>query len=495
MLRLSLTSLPAVALLLAASLGAQSDPAQLAEQGKQAMAAGRFDEAAKVWGALSAQIPNNPGLLLNQGMALAMAGRDAEALGPLKQATTLADDIFPAFLFLGGSYLKLQRPAEAIAPLERALELQPDYVQARGMLAEALTDLGRARQALPHQRKLVEADSQNPAAWAGLIQSYDALAAREFEALEKSAPESPWMLRLVADTRLSQQQYPSAFFLYREALNRAPEMRGLHAAVAEIYRRTDRVEWAAGEVEKEAALGAPDCGSPNPECNFLTGKLDAVANAGGDTPEARYWRARAYGALAVGAFGKLEALPASAAKHDITGRLLAEQKRHADAAAEWKKALALAPGDPGFEAAYAMQLFLSGDVVEARPLLEKQLAAAPQDPQWNFFLGDIHLREQEPEKAAPLLEKAVAADPQLMPAHHALGRALMAMDQPKEAIPHLQAALESDQDGSLHYQLAQAFIRTGRRDEARAPLTKSQQLRQAAEARQADAQSMEITAP
>jgi predicted Zn-dependent protease len=303
------------------------------------------------------------------------------------------------------------------------------------------------------------------------------------------------MLRLVADTRLSQQQYPSAFFLYREALNRAPEMRGLHAAVAEIYRRTDRAEWAEAETKQEAALGSPDCAAASPECDFLAGKLDAVTNAKGDAPEARYWRARAYAALAVKAFSSLETLPASPAKHDITAQLLAQQKRHADAAAEWKKALALAPGEPGFEAAYAMQLFLAGDIVEARPLLEKQLAAAPGDAQWNFFLGDILLREQDPEKAASLLKKAVAADPQLLPAHHALGRALMALDLPEEAIPHLKAALDTDQDGSLHYQLAQAFIRTGRRDEARAPLAKSQELRQAAEARQSDAQSMEITAP
>lgn len=459
------------------------------------MAAGRFDEAAKVWRTLSEQIPNNPGLLLNEGMALAMAGQDAKAIAPLTKATTLADDVFPAYLFLGASYLKVGRPGDSIAPLEKALKLQPDHIPARGMLAEALITLGRAAAALPHQKKLVEADAQNPAAWAGLVQSYDALAAREFEALEKSAPESPWMLRLVADARLGQQQYPSAFFLYREALERAPEMRGLHAALAEIYRQTDRAEWAQAEAEKEAALGDADCAAAKAECDFLAGKLEAVAGAPGETPEARYWRARAYSGLAVQTFEKLEALPATPAKHDWIARLFAEQKRHDEAAAEWKKALELVPGDPTFEAGYAMQLFLAGNVTESRPLLEKLLAKAPNDPQWNFFLGDILLREQTPEEAAPLLKKAVAVDPNLMPAHHALGRALMAMDQPAEAIPHLRAALVSDQDGSLHYQLAQALIRTGKRDEARAPLAKSQELRAAAEARQADAQSMEISAP
>ena len=40
------------------------------------------------------------------------------------------------------------------------------------------------------------------------------------------------MVRLLADVRLSQKQYPSALYLYRMAIERAPDMRGLHHAIA-----------------------------------------------------------------------------------------------------------------------------------------------------------------------------------------------------------------------------------------------------------------------
>ena len=67
------------------------------------------------------------------------------------------------------------------------------------------------------------------------------------------------MLRLIADLRMAQQQYPSAFFLYQQALERDPKMRGLHAGLAEVYRRNGKQEWAALEESKEAAAGAADC--------------------------------------------------------------------------------------------------------------------------------------------------------------------------------------------------------------------------------------------
>src|SRR5256885_5308872 len=54
----------------------------------------------------------------------------------------------------------------------------------------------------------------------------------------------------------------SAFYLYRRALEKAPAMRGLHRAVAEIYRQTEHPDWANMEEEKEVSLPQPDCRTP-----------------------------------------------------------------------------------------------------------------------------------------------------------------------------------------------------------------------------------------
>jgi Flp pilus assembly protein TadD len=49
-----------------------------AGQGREAMAAGRFGEAAALYGAIVQALPNEPGMRMNLGMALSMAGRPKE---------------------------------------------------------------------------------------------------------------------------------------------------------------------------------------------------------------------------------------------------------------------------------------------------------------------------------------------------------------------------------------------------------------------------------
>ncbi len=487
--------IPLLVVLFCGGLAAQSDPAALAEQGRQALEAGRFDDAAGVYGRLVEMIPGNPGLLLNQGMALALAGRDAEAIPPLEQALAIETEIFPAWLFLGGSQLRLGRPERAVAPLREAVRLNAEDPQARQMLGEALSNLGRHREALQQWKALASATPEDPDVWGVMVQSYQALASEAFGALEKAAPESAFMIRLIADARLAQRQYPSALHLYRLALERDPEMRGLHASIAQLYRETDHADWAADEDRLEAALGPPSCEATPAECDFLAGKLDAAAGAKGEDPAALFWRAKAYAAMADRAFGKLNALPSSGRKHELAATLLADQQRFAEAANEWKQALAQEPRNPSYEAGYATQLYLARDSEAALPLIETLRARSPSDPQWNFFLGDLKLQALDAEGAVPLLEDAVAADASLLPAHHALGRAYMALQQPAKAIPHLQAALEIDQDGSLHYQLAQALIGLGRRDDAREPLEISRRMQEESRAVQEAAQQMEITGP
>jgi len=479
----------------AATLGAQTDPAALSQQGKQAMAEGRFAEAAAVYEQLVERIPNNPGLLLNLGMALHMTGRDEQAIPRFEQALAIAPDLFPALLFSSASRLRLGQTQKALEPLSKALRIEPKDPQVRRMLADAYTQLGRLREALPHRIELTKLAPDDPDAWAGLVQTYEALAADAFEALERQAPESAWMLRLVGDLRASQQQYPSAFYLYKEALARDDRMRGLHAGLAAIYEKTGRADWARVEAEREAEAPPPDCSAARLECAVAAGDLSAVAQAKTATPEEHFWRAKAASMLASQAFAQLESLPDSALQQELLASLLAEQGRHGESAAAWRRAQELAPGNPVYTQELATRLYFARKLDEALPLLEELAEKNPNEARWSFLLGDTHLQQQRVEQAIPLLERAVRQAPDLMPARHALGRAFMQAGEAQKAIPHLEAALEIDADGALHYQLAQAYIRTGRREEAAAPLAKYRELQQTQQAQLEAAQQMEITAP
>ena len=107
---------------LASAVPPPEELAAKAQQGKAAMAAGRFEEATALYGAIVRALPNEPGMLLNLGMALSMAGHPREALPHLQAALRLQPDLLPASLFLGASYVELAQPAKAVEPLAEVPE-------------------------------------------------------------------------------------------------------------------------------------------------------------------------------------------------------------------------------------------------------------------------------------------------------------------------------------------------------------------------------------
>ena len=107
------------------------------------MAAGRFDEAARLYAEIVRELPDEPGMRLNLGMALSMAGQPREALSHLETAARLRPGLLPAALFLGMTHMELGQPALAVDPLQRFVTAQPDHLEARQMLADAFLLLGR----------------------------------------------------------------------------------------------------------------------------------------------------------------------------------------------------------------------------------------------------------------------------------------------------------------------------------------------------------------
>jgi len=82
------------------------------------------------------------------------------------------------------------------------------------------------------------------------------------------------------------------------------------------------------------------------------------------------------------------------------------------------------------------------------------------------------------------LENAVQLSPELTGAHSALGRAYMSLGEAAKAIPHLKEGLSSDEDGSLHFQLSQAYQRTGQKELARRTLAQYQEITKAVQSEQ-----------
>jgi len=474
-------------LLLATKAASGDDLAVKAQRGKEAMAAGRFDEAAELYREVVKALPNEPGMQLNLGMAESMAGRPREALPHFRAAVKLKPDLMPAWLFLGATHMELGEPAPAVAPLQKVVAAQPENGQARQMLAEALLGLQRWEAAARQFRALADRAPEDPRAWHGLGRSYEGLLRASYDALTRAWPESPYVLLLTADALATQGKHANAFRLYREAADKQPRSREPREALARIYEQTGHRDWAATEREMAKRIGVRDCRARGDlECEFRSGRYAQVLAAARPmrTPEARYWSARAAQELAREAFARLGGLPPSAEAALLRAQVLGGEGRDVETAAELRQAVRSWPGDARLRRELAASLYRARDLDAARPLLEELLEQEPASAELAFMLGDAYLQQQQVEKAIPALESAVAIEPKLLPARAALGRAWMLNGDPARALPHLEAARESDQDGSLHYQLSRAYQAQGHAARAEEALRRSQELREAAQARE-----------
>jgi len=465
--------------LFGALLSAQSDElARAGQQAKEFMASGRFEQAIPLYEQILKALPGNTGVLLNLALAEHMAGHEREAIPHLEAVLKAQPNSVPALTSLAQARLALGESKLAIAPLEKLAAAEPKNLEVKGMLAAALLDAARFIEAAARYREVSNEAPDDPRAWYGLGMSYQGLAEGAFDRLQKRDPTSPYVTALVADTRVKRRQYRSAFFFYNETLKKLPGLHGVHAALADVYRKTGHADWAAAEDAKEAALPAPDCKAHPAECEFVAGHdVQLTQSKGPAAPaEALYWEAKAANELALQAFFRLGQLPPSVELHELKADIARGQGQHLEAAQEWRAALALAPGNRRAEREIAVSLFLAGDYRGALAEATKLLKDDPRSAEMNFVAGDSLLRLEDAEKAVGHLRTALASDPAMLAAHASLGLALARTGKSAEAVPHLEKALELDDDGSLHFQLANAYRASGNAEKARAAMAQYQEI-------------------
>ncbi len=462
----------------------------------RAMSAGRFDDAARIYRDLLQAAPDEPGLLMNLGMALAMGGREAEAIAPLDRAVSLDRGLVAAHLFLGSSYLALGEPAKAILPLERAVAARPGDVEHRRMLAQAYVAAGRAAEALTHLRKITEIAPKLPGGWYALGHAYNALAQDALSTFETEPDDSPWRLLLVADALLADGRLTDAFANYRAALERLPSMVTIHDSIARIYEKTSHSDWAARE-RRAGAMPAAECAKRKSLCDFRGGRYRAalVSALAASDVESRYWRARASTELALAAFKRVDSLPDSRERREMRAALAREERRYADAIEELKAALKFAPADPDLLDDLGTAYYLARDFDQAVATLLPLLEPSPDDPRLLTVTAEALLQLQRLDEALPMLQRAVALAPTEATPRLALGRAYVQKGNFADAIPLIEPQLEGDRDGSLHVQLARAYTGLGQSERAATLLTRSQELQRAAQEQNAATARRTITPP
>jgi len=459
--------------------GQSESLAEKSRRAKELISAGQPEKAIPIYQELVRALPENPGLIMDLGMALSMAGRDQDAIKEFEAALRLNPHYPNALLFLAMAHLNLNQPQKAVEPLQEVLAGQPQNELARWKLGEVYYALENYTEAARHYRELGQLNPQNPKAWYGLGRCYMSLSVSASGKTRQLDPYSGYSLALFAESYAEEHQYGAAFQLYRQAMERLPTLPGLHAAVADIYKKTGHPDWAAVEEEMDRRIGPSECSTQQPACDFQAGRYDElIAPARPQaTAESSYWQSKAYYRMSVAAFARLSELPPSAEFHEIKAQADADQEEFRACVEELQEARNLSPNNPEIEKNLAIAFRRIGDQKDARELLEELVKRQPGRSEANYLLGDNLLSLHQPAQAIPFLKKALGLDPGLLVAHSSLAKAYLETGQAKEAIPHLEASLSTDSDGALHYQLARAYQHEGQAARAEEMLKRYQEIR------------------
>ena len=491
---------------------------------------GSFDEAARIYQELVRAVPGDAGLLMNLGMALAMGGHEAEAIGPLERAIKLKPALVPAQLFLGSSYLALGEAVKAVAPLRRAVAAEPANVEYRRLLARAYVESDRALDAAGELRVITETNPKLPAAWYALFHAYNDVAqeaiasfADQSGASERSEratvpergggaparngvgglrgakpPGQEWQDLLLADALFADGRFGDAFGVYRETLETLPSMVSIRDSIASIYEQTGHPDWASIERAK-GQLSAAQCAKRQALCAFRARRYRAALTAAGTStdPESRYWRARASTELTKEALDRLDKLPDSRERREARAAVAIADRRYPDAVRELKAALQLVPKDTGLLGQLGTALYLSREYEPALEVLGPLVDQAPasEDVRVLTAYGDSLLQMDRVDDAVRYLRRAFTADTSDRAASLSLARAYIRQGDFRAALPLLEWQLGGDADGSIHVLLSRALAGMGQSDKAEAMLAKSQELQRASQRQGEEAGKRAITPP
>lgn len=189
-------------------------------------------------------------------------------------------------------------------------------------------------------------------------------------------------------------------------------------------------------------------------------------------PEVLYLAVHVYSDLSVRASQELLfKVPDSPQVHQLNAEALEAQGKWDEAAFEYRAVLEKNPQTPGIH--YRLgRLMLSkprdaSTTNDARKEFEAELAIDPSNAGAEFVLGELARQAEQWDEAISHFSKAAKLDVSFADAFLGLGRSLLAEGRTPEAIPPLETAAKlQPANPTMHYELAIAYRRAGRKADA-----------------------------
>lgn len=364
-------------------------------------------------------------VLMEAGRTVAAAGRDEDALKQFEAAEKIDPKTAGVQLETAMALQRLGRQGEAVPWFEKAVDREPTNEVALTNLGLALTLTGKGKDALEYFKRALTVNSNDPVAYKDLGVCHIQLSAFD-EAIED----------------------------FRKALALEPNDPQLHYDLGLAYKFKDRTDEAVAELSKAGEMD-PKLQDPPYTLGILYMQLGRLDDAVTELKKAVALR------------------PENGDAWAILGSTLKQDSRLPEAAEALKKAIPLQPGQPG------PRVTLAGVLAEQAGNLSQQAEAA--DAAGDHAKAETlraqmkQLRSEAADyrkEAAELSRTAVSRQR----ANFALnaGNQQMLRGDIAGAIGRYQEAVTADPTfAEAHTQLAIAYERQGRADEARAERAKA----------------------
>jgi tetratricopeptide (TPR) repeat protein len=185
--------------------------------------------------------------------------------------------------------------------------------------------------------------------------------------------------------------------------------------------------------------------------------------------DAWYLLGKTYLQLSESALGKVNEIdPNSALSQEIAGEVMQSMGNSDGALGAYKKAVEIAPQEPGTHEHLADEYWSLGKWESARDEFQAELANDPNNCQARWKMANSLLSMHgAPDEALKELSAAIEQCSDLMQARVDRGRALIALGKPADAVTDLLLAEKANPDEpTIHFYLANAYRAQGHADDA-----------------------------
>jgi len=249
-----------------------------------------------------------------------------------------------------------------------------------------------------------------------------------------------------------------------------------HCREALPLLKTELAKATSAVAQKRLGIDGVRCGMTLDDLDAALDFLRGLNRRFPNDAEVLYLSVHVFSDLSIRASHKLmRADPSAYQVHELNAEAMETEGKWKDAEAEYREVLKRNPQLPGIHYRIA-RLLLSGPgeaatnadaKAAARRELEAELKIDPANAGAEYVLGELARQDGKDADAIAHFGRATKLDAGFADAFIGLGRTLLAADRAADAIPPLQTAVKLEPESPIaHFNLATAYSRTGRKDDA-----------------------------